>query len=98
MEDKKIAVKGIGRKTTDEAEHFVWKDDIKVPCGRLIESGNKNSPLEYNEYAVYDPKQVNMISNFSIVTGRSSSPLEKVTIFFFSYFVGEYQVFSWSEI
>ncbi|KAM0939701.1 putative NAD(+) ADP-ribosyltransferase [Dioscorea sansibarensis] len=60
LEDKKIAVKGIGRKTTDEAEHFVWKDDIKVPCGRLIESGNKNSPLEYNEYAVYDPKQASI--------------------------------------
>ncbi|KAH7680639.1 poly [ADP-ribose] polymerase protein [Dioscorea alata] len=60
LEDKKTAVKGIGRKTTDEAEHFVWKDDIKVPCGRLIESGNKNSPLEYNEYAVYDPKQASI--------------------------------------
>ncbi|KAJ0976738.1 hypothetical protein J5N97_012212 [Dioscorea zingiberensis] len=60
LEEKKMGVKGLGQKTTDESEHFVWKDDIKVPCGRLIESGNKNSPLEYNEYAVYDPKQVSI--------------------------------------
>lgn len=58
LEEKKIGVKGLGRKKTDESEHFVWKDDINVPCGRLIPSGHKDSPLEYNEYAVYDPKQV----------------------------------------
>ncbi|KAI4304736.1 hypothetical protein MLD38_040210 [Melastoma candidum] len=33
------------------------KDDIKVPCGKLIPSEHKDSPLEYNEYPVYDPKQ-----------------------------------------
>ncbi|WCJ41810.1 Protein ADP-ribosyltransferase PARP3 [Euphorbia peplus] len=60
LEEKKIGVKGLGRKKTDESEHFMWKDDIKVPCGRLIPSEHKNSPLEYNEYAVYDPKQTCM--------------------------------------
>jgi poly [ADP-ribose] polymerase len=58
LEEKKIGVKGLGRKKTDESEHFVWKDDIKVPCGRLVPSEHKDSPLEYNEYATYDPKQV----------------------------------------
>lgn len=58
LEDKKIGVKGLGRKKTDESEHFIWRDDIKVPCGRLVPSEHKDSPLEYNEYAVYDPKQV----------------------------------------
>uniref|UniRef100_A0A2K2AWQ0 Poly [ADP-ribose] polymerase n=1 Tax=Populus trichocarpa TaxID=3694 RepID=A0A2K2AWQ0_POPTR len=48
------------RKTTDESEHFLWKDDIKVPCGRLIPSVHKDSPLEYNEYAIYDPKQTSI--------------------------------------
>ncbi|PIA28297.1 hypothetical protein AQUCO_07200152v1 [Aquilegia coerulea] len=57
LEEKKIGVKGLGRKTTDEKEHFIWKDDIKVPCGRLIPSQHKDSPLEYNEFAAYDPKQ-----------------------------------------
>lgn len=58
MQDKKLGVKGLGRKKTDESEHFVWKDDIKVPCGRLVPSEHNDSPLEYNEYATYDPKQV----------------------------------------
>ncbi|KAL6202509.1 hypothetical protein ACLB2K_026217 [Fragaria x ananassa] len=57
LEDKKAGVKGIGKKKTNESEHFVWQDDIKVPCGRLVPSDNKDSILEYNEYAVYDPKQ-----------------------------------------
>jgi poly [ADP-ribose] polymerase len=59
LEEKKRGVKGLGKKKTDESEHFIWKDDIKVPCGRLIPSVHKDSPLEYNEYAIYDPKQVN---------------------------------------
>ncbi|KAL9370587.1 hypothetical protein Peur_035727 [Populus x canadensis] len=57
LEEKKLGVKGWGKKKTDESEHFIWKDDIKVPCGRLIPSEHRDSPLEYNEYAVYDPKQ-----------------------------------------
>jgi hypothetical protein len=59
LEEKKTGVKGVGRKTTDESEHFTWRDDVKVPCGKLMPSGNKDGPLEYNEFAVYDPKQVN---------------------------------------
>ncbi|RDX82304.1 Poly [ADP-ribose] polymerase 3, partial [Mucuna pruriens] len=58
LEENKHGVKGLGKKKTDESEHFVWKDDIKVPCGRLVASDHQDSPLEYNEYAVYDPKQV----------------------------------------
>ncbi|XP_010326979.1 protein ADP-ribosyltransferase PARP3-like isoform X2 [Solanum lycopersicum] len=60
LEEKKIGVKGLGRKKTNEKEHFVWKDDIKVPCGKLIPSEHKDSVLEYNEYAVYDPQQVSI--------------------------------------
>lgn len=52
---------GLGRKKTDEKEHFVWKDDIKVPCGNLVASEHKDSVLEFNEYAVYDPKQVTVL-------------------------------------
>ncbi|KAK6119869.1 hypothetical protein DH2020_046394 [Rehmannia glutinosa] len=50
----------LGRKRTDESEHFMWNGDIKVPCGELIPSEHKDSPLEYNEYAVYDPQQVSI--------------------------------------
>uniref|UniRef100_A0A7N2KM01 Poly [ADP-ribose] polymerase n=1 Tax=Quercus lobata TaxID=97700 RepID=A0A7N2KM01_QUELO len=45
LEDKKLGVKGLGRKKTDESEHFAWKDDIKVPCGRLVPSEHNDSPL-----------------------------------------------------
>lgn len=58
LEEKKVGVKGLGRKKPDESEFIVWKDDISVPSGRLIPSEFKDSPLEYNEYTVYDPKQV----------------------------------------
>lgn len=58
LEEKKIGVKGLGRKKPNESEHFVWKDNIKVPCGHLVPSDYTESPLEYNEYAVYDPKLV----------------------------------------
>lgn len=51
---------GLGRKKTDESEHFMWEGDVKVPCGRLVPSEHKDSVLEYNEYAVYDPQQVNI--------------------------------------
>lgn len=54
-----MGVKGLGRKKTEESEHFTWEEDIKVPCGGLVSSEHKDTPLEYNEYAVYDPKQVN---------------------------------------
>ena len=60
LEEKKIGVKGVGRKTTDESEHFTWRDDVRVPCGKLVPSRNKDGPLEYNEYAVYDPKKVSI--------------------------------------
>nr|POE75735.1 poly [adp-ribose] polymerase 3 [Quercus suber] len=60
LEDKKLGVKGLGRKKPDESEHSVWKDDIKVTCGRLVPSEHNDSPLEYNEYATYGPKHVSI--------------------------------------
>ncbi|KAF6996750.1 hypothetical protein CFC21_013059 [Triticum aestivum] len=60
LEEKKLGVKGVGRKTTDESEHLTWRDGVKVPCGKLVPSGNEHGPLEYNEFAVYDPKQVSI--------------------------------------
>lgn len=47
-------------KKTDESEHFSWRDDVNVPCGRLVPSKCDDSPLKYNEYAVYDPQQVSI--------------------------------------
>lgn len=59
LEEKKLGVVCRGRKKTDESEHFMW-DGIKVPCGKLVPSEYKDSPLEYNEYAVYDPEKVSI--------------------------------------
>jgi poly [ADP-ribose] polymerase len=67
MEEKKMGVKGVGRKTTDPSEHFTWRDGVTVPCGKLVPSTNKDGPLEYNEYAVYDPKQVTTTYWFGVV-------------------------------
>lgn len=60
LEKRKVGVKGLGRKKTDESEHFVWKDDIRVPCGKVVVASPepKDSILDFNEYAVYDPNQV----------------------------------------
>ncbi|XP_078435135.1 poly ADP-ribose polymerase 3 [Wolffia australiana] len=60
LEEKKMGVKGLGRKKTDAVEHIIWNDDIRVPCGKIVPSQHKNSPLEYNEYAVYDTKMAAM--------------------------------------
>ncbi|CAD6250812.1 unnamed protein product [Miscanthus lutarioriparius] len=60
LEEKKMGVKGVGRKTPDEWEHITWRDGVTVPCGKLVPSANKDGPLEYNEYAVYDPKQMSI--------------------------------------
>ncbi|KAK9726991.1 hypothetical protein RND81_05G250700 [Saponaria officinalis] len=60
LEERKVGVKGLGKRKTDESEHFVWKDDIKVPAGSLVpaEPEQKDTILDFNEYAVYDPNQV----------------------------------------
>ncbi|KAF0934218.1 hypothetical protein E2562_023590 [Oryza meyeriana var. granulata] len=60
MEEEKMGVKVVGRKTTDASEHYTWRDGVTVPCGKLVPSRNKDGSLEYNEYAVYDPKQVSI--------------------------------------
>ncbi|KAK6936204.1 Poly(ADP-ribose) polymerase, catalytic domain, partial [Dillenia turbinata] len=59
LEEKKMGVKGLGRKKPDESEQSL-ESDIKVPCGLLVASGYEDGSLEYNEYAVYDPKQVSI--------------------------------------
>lgn len=59
LEEKKRGVIGLGRKRTDESEHFLW-NDVKVPCGKLVPSEHKDSPLEYNEYAIYNPQQASI--------------------------------------
>lgn len=56
---RKAAIKGLGKKTTDEKSYMKYKNDITVPCGSLIPSGHDDSLLEFNEFCVYNPQQVN---------------------------------------
>ncbi|CAL1403960.1 unnamed protein product [Linum trigynum] len=78
LEEKKVGVKGLGRKKTDEAEHFTWKDGIKVPCGKLVPSEHKDSVLEYNEYAVYDPKMTSIRFLVAVKYEEQNAELEDV--------------------
>ncbi|CAI0398265.1 unnamed protein product [Linum tenue] len=78
LEEKKVGVKGSGRKTTDEAEHFTWRDEIKVPCGKLVPSDHKDSVLEYNENAVYDPKMTSIRFLVSVKYEEQNAEVEDV--------------------
>nr|CAB3446769.1 unnamed protein product [Digitaria exilis] len=78
FEAKKMAVKGVGRKTTDESEHFTWRDGVKVPCGKLVPSRNKKGRLEYSEYAVYDPKQARVSICFLVGVKYEEQNMEVV--------------------
>lgn len=97
LEEKKIGVKGLGRKKTEESEHFMWRDDIKVPCGRLVPSEHKDSPLEYNEYAVYDPKQVNMAKTESVYTFVHRDTWRFLLVYWFC-LTDKYKVLGGSEV
>lgn len=99
LEEKKIGVKGLGRKKTEESEHFMWRDDIKVPCGRLVPSEHKDSPLEYNEYAVYDPKQVNMWPKLNLFILLTNGHLGGfVSLVYWLYLTDKYKVLGGSEV
>ena len=98
LEEKKVGVKGLGRKKTEESEHFMWRDDIKVPCGKLVPSEHKDSPLEYNEYAVYDPKQVKQGKNqvcLCFITLNYVVTYWRIVFFFWS---DEYKILGGSKV
>ncbi|EFJ15760.1 hypothetical protein SELMODRAFT_422701 [Selaginella moellendorffii] len=59
-EREKVAIKALGKKLPDSSEYFKWKNNITVPCGALKSSGRDDCTLDYNEYVVYDPKQVKL--------------------------------------
>ncbi|KAM7528114.1 hypothetical protein LguiB_031524 [Lonicera macranthoides] len=48
LEERKVGVKGLGRKKTDEKEHFVWKDDIKVSIRFLVGVKFEENDVEYD--------------------------------------------------
>ncbi|KAG6436404.1 hypothetical protein SASPL_101302 [Salvia splendens] len=67
LEEKKHGVIGRGRKKTDESEHCAW-NDVKVPCGKLVRSEHKDSPLEYNEvYSNFEEQEVHTCFFVSVI-------------------------------
>ncbi|XP_062010044.1 poly [ADP-ribose] polymerase 1-like [Rosa rugosa] len=53
----KHSTKGLGKKKP-ESDYVKWRDDVTVPCGKLVYSHVRASELMYNEYIVYDTAQI----------------------------------------
>ena len=56
----KLSTKGMGTTHPDPKEQVVLEDGCIVPLGNGIDSGVTQSSLLYNEYIVYNTKQVKM--------------------------------------
>ena len=55
------SVKGCGRVASNEAQFEALKDGTIVPLGPASDvDATKNSSLNYNEYVVYDTKQIRL--------------------------------------
>ncbi|KAG6550433.1 hypothetical protein Mapa_008396 [Marchantia paleacea] len=54
------STKGVGKTEPLASEFKKWDDDIIVPCGKPVPSAATDSSLRYNEYIVYDTKQVQL--------------------------------------
>ena len=54
----KQSTKGLGKVEPDAKEHVKWRGEVTVPIGKPVPSGVRASELQYNEYIVYDTKQV----------------------------------------
>ncbi|KAL2610633.1 hypothetical protein R1flu_029206 [Riccia fluitans] len=57
-EHSKKGIKILGKRTPDKEGFFKFKEDITVPCGPLKDSNVEGAIQDYNEYVVYDAKQV----------------------------------------
>ncbi|KAA3675831.1 uncharacterized protein DEA37_0010920, partial [Paragonimus westermani] len=59
----KHCVKAVGRMTPEKATWKTTEDGLIVPVGKLVPStstGDQNFTLHFNEYIVYDPRQVRL--------------------------------------
>ncbi|KAH7695766.1 WGR domain containing protein, partial [Aphelenchoides avenae] len=63
LPEGKHSTRGLGGMGPDPADAVMIEDDLKVPCGKLVEQSaakEKETSLLYNEYVVYDTKQIRM--------------------------------------
>ncbi|XP_024525660.1 poly [ADP-ribose] polymerase 2 [Selaginella moellendorffii] len=56
----KLSTKGLGRSVPNSSQFKTLPDGVVVPLGKPVKSPNSNTSLEYNEYIVYDTKQIRM--------------------------------------
>ncbi|KAL5962271.1 Poly ADP-ribose polymerase 2-A [Taenia solium] len=56
----KHSVQGVGRNMPDPSTWITLDDGVVVPCGKLIESKVENATLWYNEFIVYDVRQIRL--------------------------------------
>ncbi|VDK46679.1 unnamed protein product [Taenia asiatica] len=56
----KHSVQGVGRNIPDPSTWITLDDGVVVPCGKLIESKVENATLWYNEFIVYDVRQIRL--------------------------------------
>jgi len=56
----KHSVKGIGSIFPDPKQMVTTEDEVRIPCGKPVNSEEKGLELIYNEYIVYDESQVRM--------------------------------------
>ncbi|KRX19540.1 Poly [ADP-ribose] polymerase 1 [Trichinella nelsoni] len=56
----KHSVKGLGMNVPNPAQVEIIDDGVVVPLGKAVQSNIKESHLQYNEYIIYNVKQMNI--------------------------------------
>ncbi|KRZ17849.1 Poly [ADP-ribose] polymerase 1 [Trichinella zimbabwensis] len=56
----KHSVKGLGMNVPNPAEVEIIDDGVVVPLGKAVQSNIRESSLQYNEYVIYNVKQMNI--------------------------------------
>ncbi|VUZ43799.1 unnamed protein product [Hymenolepis diminuta] len=56
----KHSVQGVGSNVPNKSTWVTLDDGVVVPCGEMVESGVKNASLYYNEFIVYDVRQIRL--------------------------------------
>ncbi|KAH9281681.1 Poly [ADP-ribose] polymerase 2 [Echinococcus granulosus] len=56
----KHSVQGVGRNMPDPSTWITLDDGVVVPCGKIIESKVYTATLLYNEFIVYDVRQIRL--------------------------------------
>ncbi|VDM33242.1 unnamed protein product [Hydatigera taeniaeformis] len=60
LPDGKHSVLAVGRSMPDPSTWITLDDGVVVPCGKLIMSGVEKPPVPYNEFVVFDVRQIRL--------------------------------------